>query len=411
MTLRQTIALELQRLLRHSEARNPQLTQLFWESTLRCNAHCLHCGSDCNAATGCTDAGAAATTERNLEWAPGHPDSWKNAEAADFLKVIDEEITPHVDPHNVMIIISGGEPLMRKDLEEIGRALYEREYPWGIVTNGIAMTKQRFEALCQAGLRAISVSLDGLEEDHLWLRQHPLAYEGAIRTIRLAVDAHIAMDVITCVTPRILDKLPEMHRLLTSLGVPAWRLVPIEPMGRAASNPQLVLSPSQLRQLMDFIATAERTSDRGPGLLAPVSSSPNLVLSAVPAAPATPATPPTRRMRVSTGCSGFLGDYEGRVRDHLFHCAAGLSVASILVDGSISACTSIRGKYYQGNIYRDKFWDVWQNRFQPYRDRSWMRRLEPCNRCKVWRYCEGNGMHLREPDGHLLRCQYHQLFS
>ncbi len=48
---------------------------------------------------------------------------------------------------------------------------------------------------------------------------------------------------------------------------------------------------------------------------------------------------------VSYSCEGYLGTYEGKVRDHLYQCAAGISVASILIDGSISACTSIRGKY------------------------------------------------------------------
>ena len=109
---------------------------------------------------------------------------------------------------------------------------------------------------------------------------------------------------------------------------------------------------------------------------------------------------------MSYSCEGFLGDYEGDVRDHLFHCAAGVSVASILIDGSISACTSIRGKYYQGNIYKDDFWDVWENRFQPYRNRSWMRKQEPCDQCKVWRYCEGSGMHMRREDGSLMLCHY-----
>ena len=111
---------------------------------------------------------------------------------------------------------------------------------------------------------------------------------------------------------------------------------------------------------------------------------------------------------VSYSCEGFLGDYEAEVRDHLYQCAAGLSVASILIDGSISACTSIRGKYYQGNIYKDHFWEVWENGFKPYRDRSWMRETAPCKDCKVWRYCEGNGMHLRREDGSLMLCHYHK---
>ena len=61
--------------------------------------------------------------------------------AEDFLKVIDEEVTPHVNQREVMIIVSGGEPLMRKDLAQVGRALKERGYPWGMVTNGLALTE------------------------------------------------------------------------------------------------------------------------------------------------------------------------------------------------------------------------------------------------------------------------------
>ena len=60
----------------------------------------------------------------------------------------------------------------------------------------------------------------------------------------------------------------------------------------------------------------------------------------------------------------FLGGYEAEVRDNFYQCAAGISVASIRVDGSISGCTSIRGNFHQGNIYRDDFWEVWEHRFE-----------------------------------------------
>ena len=248
--------------------------------------------------------------------------------AEDFLKVIDEEVTPHVNPREVMIIVSGGEPLMRKDLAQVGRALKERGYPWGMVTNGLALTEKRFRELREAGLRSITVSCDGLEEDHIWMRQHPLAFEGATRAIRLC----------------------------------------------AAENPELLLTDEQFRFLMDFI-TAERKAGR----------------------------------HVSYSCEGFLGDYEGKVRDYLYQCAAGVTVASILIDGHISACTSIRGKYYQGNIYKDSFWRVWEEEFKPYRDRSWMKKTEPCKDCKAFAFCEGNGMHLRREDGSLMLCHLHRL--
>lgn len=352
MRLRLRLALRLEQLRRRNMKVLHPLQQLFWESTLRCNVHCLHCGSDC----------VSSVTQPDMP-------------AADFLKVIDEQITPHVAPHNVLIIISGGEPLMRKDLEEVGRALYDRGYPWGMVTNGLALTKERYQSLRQAGLRSLTISCDGLEEDHVWLRQHPLAFEGATRAIRLAAaDKSLTWDVVTCANQRNYGHLSEIREMLWSLGVRDWRVFGIDPMGRAADNPELLLTDEQFRGLMDFIAK-ERAEGR----------------------------------HVSYSCEGYLGEYEGRVRDHLYHCAAGVSIASILIDGSISACTSIRGKYYQGNIYKDAFWDVWENGFKPYRDRQWMKESGPCKDCKAFDFCEGNGMHLRREDGSLMLCHLHRL--
>jgi radical SAM enzyme (rSAM/lipoprotein system) len=275
----------------------------------------------------------------------------------------------------VLIVISGGEPLMRKDLADVGEALYKRGYPWGMVTNGLALTEERFRRLRQAGLRSITISLDGLEQDHIWLRQHPLAFEGACRAIRLcAVEKDLAWDVVTCVNQRTINKLPEIRDLLWSMGVRNWRVFGIDPMGRAAENEELILTDEQFQYLMEFIV-AERQAGR----------------------------------HVSYSCEGFLGDYEGKVRDYLYQCAAGVSVASILIDGSISACTSVRGKYYQGNIYKDSFWRVWEEEFKPYRDRTWMREMEPCKDCKAFEFCEGNGMHLRREDGSLMLCHLQRL--
>jgi radical SAM enzyme (rSAM/lipoprotein system) len=352
MKLRVKIALWLESIRRENLKQLHPLQELFWESTLRCNVHCLHCGSDC--------VSSAQTPDMPAE---------------DFLKVIDTEITPHVDPHKVLIIISGGEPLMRKDLADVGRALQRRGYPWGMVTNGLALTEKKFRELRAAGLRSLTVSCDGLEKDHVWLRQHPLAFEGAMRAIKLCVaDKKLAWDVVTCANQRNIDHLPQIREMLWSWGVTDWRVFGIDPMGRAADNPELLLTDEQFKQLMGFIVS-EREAGR----------------------------------HVSYSCEGYLGTYEGRVRDHLYQCAAGLSIASILIDGSISACTSIRGKYYQGNIYKDSFWDVWEHGFKPYRDRSWMRQSEPCKDCKAFRYCEGNGMHLRREDGSLMLCHLHRL--
>lgn len=350
--LKRRLALEVTRRYHKNNKILHPLQQLFWECTLKCNVRCRHCGSDCKS--------VSETPDMPLE---------------DFLNVIDKSITPHVDPHHTFIIISGGEPLMRPDLERCGTELMRRGYPWGMVTNGLALTKEKLAALMRAGLHSVTVSLDGLEEDHNWMRGHQHSFQRATEAIRnIAADGRLAWDVVTCVNKRTIKQLDQIKQLLISLGVKHWRLFSIVPMGRAANEPELMLSNEEYKQMLDFIVAT-----REEGII-----------------------------EAAYSCEGFLGNYEGRVRNHLYRCEAGVSIASILIDGNISACTSVRGKYYQGNIYKDDFWDVWENRFQPYRDRSWMKTGQ-CGDCKMWRYCEGNGMHLRREDGSLMFCHLDRL--
>ena len=355
LSLKQRVGLELQRSLRHNSAQLHPLRTLFWECTLRCNMSCRHCGSDCKVQP-----------------------AVKDMSAADFLRVIDS-ITPHVDTHKVFVIFTGGEALLRDDLEEVGLELYRREYPWGLVTNGFLLDEKRLESLLASGMHSITVSLDGFEEQHNWIRRHPQSFAKAVEAIKLlAQQKDVLWDVVTCVNPQSYPHLHEFRDFLVSLGVPAWRLFSIFPMGRAAHDPELQLSDEQFRGILDFIK-GERLKVKG-----------------------------ERSIDVSYACEGFLGSYEQRVRDYFFYCRSGVEVASIRCDGAISGCTSVRSHMDQGNIYKDDFWDVWQNRFQMMRDRSWARK-DQCKDCKVWRYCEGSGLHLYDDDGNLLVCHYHRL--
>lgn len=346
LSIRQKVALELHRRLKKTHRKEHPLRQLFWECIWRCNLSCRHCGSDCKSSSSLPDM-----------------------PAADFLRVVDS-LLPHVDPHRLNVVITGGEPLVRDDIEYVGSQLYDREMPWGIVTNGLLLTSSRLENLRAAGLHNITISLDGLEEDHNWMRNHPGSFKRAYEAIRLAAKASdLNFDVVTCVKRRSLPRLMELKELLVDAGVKKWRLFTIFPAGRAADYPEFNLTREETEILMRFIVDTRKEG----------------------------------RIKASFCCEGFLGNYEGKVRDNFFECQAGVTVGSVLLDGGIGACPSIRADYRQGNIYKDDFWDVWQNRFGQNRDRSWMR-CGDCADCRFWRYCEGNGMHLRDSDGNLMHC-------
>ncbi|MCM1348161.1 MAG: TIGR04133 family radical SAM/SPASM protein [Firmicutes bacterium] len=351
LSIRRRLALEINRKLRHQRVEMHVMRQLFWECTHRCNLNCLHCGSDCSS---------------NAD----HPDM----PASDFLNALDQ-LLPHVDRHGLNIVITGGEPLMRADLEQVGLELYHRELPWGIVTNGLALTPQRFDKLLRAGLHNITVSLDGLEDAHNRMRGNPKSFDRAWNAIKMIADnGTLNFDVVTCVNRNSLSQLPRMAEMLTEAGVARWRLFTIFPSGRARRYPEFNLTNSEFHQLMKFIATLRKQGGIIP----------------------------------SYCCEGFVGNYEGEVRDYFYSCEAGISIASLLIDGSIAACPSIRADYSQGNIYKgDTIWDTWQNRYEAYRNREWMR-TGICSDCKMFRYCEGSGMHLREADGSIKHCFFHR---
>lgn len=352
MKLRKRLQMEVFRQIRHNRVKLHPLEQLFWECTLRCNLQCRHCGSDC----------------KTTNLTPDMP-------REDFLRVVDS-VLPHVDPHKLMVVITGGEPLVRQDIELVGDELYKREMPWGIVTNGWLLDEARLRSLLNAGMRSLTISLDGLEEDHDWMRGRKGSFERTWRAIGLLCRTQgLVWDVDTCVTRRNLSHLDEMYRELERIGVKRWRLLTVFPMGRAAQDPDMQLTDDEFRGLMERIKLWRVRYRQG--------ESP---------------------MSCYYGCEGFLGNYEGEVRDHFFVCQAGVTVASVLADGSISACSSIRSDYHQGNIYKDDLWEVWEKGFKPYRDHEWMH-TGACKDCKMWRYCEGGGMHLRNEDGSLLLCR------
>ena len=346
LKLRRRIALDIVRRLQDEAVGEHELRQLFWECTLRCNLSCRHCGSDCHVQS-----------------------AVKDMPVEDFCMALDS-VAREYDPHKVMVNITGGEPLVRTDLEACGRVIYERGFPWGMVTNGLTLTPERYASLLASGLRSMTISLDGLGEVHDWMRGRPGTFKKASEAIKMVIDSgEIEFDVVTCVNKRSLPQLPALKEYLISLGLKAWRLFTIFPVGRAAGDPELLLDGAELRQLMDFIKATRKEG----------------------------------RIKASFACEGFLGNYEGDVRDQFYMCEAGVTVGSVLADGSISACPSIRADYVQGNIYKDDFLDVWKNKYQPYRDRSWMKKDE-CADCRYWKYCRGNGMHLRDENGRLVQC-------
>ncbi len=362
---------------RELEIEKHELNYLFWECTLRCNLNCLHCGSDCVKTSGV-------------------PDMPKE----DFIAVLNDIKAKNTAPR-LTVCITGGEPLVRNDLEDVGKEIVKRGFNWGIVTNGMLINEKRFYSLINAGMTSMSYSIDGFEKEHTYLRINPESYKKVCEGIKLASDfqkkypGRLVYDVITCVHKGNLGILRALRDDLIERGVPQWRIFSIFPEGRAAYN-DLSLTNEEYKQLMDFIVETRNYKDKQ-----------------------------GRSIHLNYSCEGYLGDYELKARDFFFFCRAGINVGSVMCDGSMSACLSVRSPdFIQGNIYDGgttdekghktigtSFMDTWNNKYKNMRDRSWAKQGK-CAKCKQWKNCRGNGLHLHhDMKCEVAHCNYEMLNS
>ncbi|MBI2388813.1 MAG: radical SAM protein [Deltaproteobacteria bacterium] len=325
--------------------RQPDLTYLFWECTLRCNLRCAHCGSSCEAKSPLDEL----STEQ-------------------ILRVLDT-IAEDFDTSRIFVSITGGEPLLRKDLDEVVAHMTRIGLRSCIVTNGTLLDEARARRLFDAGMRTVTVSVDGLEAEHDAVRgkgtwPKALAALGAARRAGITT-----VEAITCVRPANLGALRAIERAVRDAGAQLWRCITIDRMGRLAGQdaPDMWLEPPQVRALLDHVAARRAEIERAGG---------------------------DEDVRFS--CGGFLGVRRERdVRPEGGQCYAGSCIASILCNGDVGACPSIpRAWAREGSVLQERFSTIWRERFARYRDLSW-RHEGPCEGCSWFDTCLGGGLHER----------------
>lgn len=332
------------------------LSYFFWETTLRCNLNCRHCGSDC---------------ARDMK-APELP--------AEKVLGVFKDVAEHYDPKKIMVAVTGGEPLVREDLFDILTKVSSMGFPWGMVTNGMLVNEDTVERCLAAGMKTVSVSLDGMEVSHNWLRNNKNSYERAVNALKLFVQSGrlSAIDAITCVSPENINELEDMYELLKNIGVNGWRLFTIFPKGRAEIHKDLLLNRSLLIQLFKFIKE-KRDKDDG--------------------------------FKISYSEEGYLGcEWEREVRDDFFYCGAGIHIGGLLVDGTYSACPSLSRNWAQGHVDELPFSQAWETRYKNMRDRSWMR-TKDCASCKEWNNCNGSSLHLWDWEEERPKACHYQLLN
>ncbi|MCR5608441.1 MAG: radical SAM protein [Lachnospiraceae bacterium] len=322
---------------------NPRLTYLFVELTEQCNLNCLHCGSSCN-------------------------QSKKQYIDTKLLLDAIRKLANDCNPKGVMVCLTGGEPLLHPDFFLIVKEIVDLGFSWGMTTNGTLIDRDMAVKLKTYNLKSVTISIDGLKESHEWLRRVDNCFEASMEAVSFLNEAGILVQITTVVHKKNISELDDMYKLMCGLNIASWRVINLEPIGRANESKDLLLSKEEIIYLLDFIKN-KRYDNSCP-------------------------------MDVRFGCSHYLSyEYEHEVRDNYFICGSGIYVGSILCNGDIYSCLDIerRKELVQGNIKTDRFYDVWINRFKEFRaDRAKL--SEKCSKCSERSFCNGDAAHTWDYD-------------
>lgn len=281
-----------------------------WEVTLACNLKCQHCGSR---------AGRPRADELNTE------------EALDLIDRLAALGTRE-------LTLIGGEAYLRRDWIELIRRSRNHGIRTAIQTGARNLTDKRLDEAADAGLQGVGVSIDGLPDLHDRVRGVPGSYDQAIDALKRAKARGLAVSVNTQIGAETADHLPELMDRIIAAGATHWQIQLTVAMGNAVDNPELLLQPWRLIEVMPLLARLYREG-LARGLLMIVGNN-----------------------------VGYFGPYErmwrglGDDTDHWNGCSAGQTGIGIEANGAIKGCPSLATSLYTaGNVRDMSIEDIWRH--------------------------------------------------
>ncbi len=136
-----------------------------------------------------------------------------------------------------MVIITGGEPMLRKDLEDIVKLSSDLGFVTVLATTGIGFSEERGKRLVEVGLKGVSVSVDSVDPHfHDSFRGVKGSWKRAIETLKICKDLGLETQINTTVTDQNLDQIEEIRDLAVDLGVKILNFFFVVCTGRAVRS-------------------------------------------------------------------------------------------------------------------------------------------------------------------------------
>ena len=331
--------------------RNPPGPVVIWNLIRRCNLTCKHCYS--------------ISADKDF---PGE------LSTAEVFKTMDDLKAFHVP----VLILSGGEPLMRPDIFDISKRAKDMGFYVGLSTNGTMIDESNIDAIAAIGYDYVGISIDGVRETHDKFRRKEGAFDESMHGIRLCHEAGIKVGMRFTLTMDNAHELPELLNIMEQENIDKFYLSHLNYAGRGNKNRKDDVVHQLTRNAMDLLFdTCWQHVESG------------------------------REREFVTGNNDADGVYllywiEKHFPEKLEHMRAKLAQW-----GGNSSGVNISNIDNLGNVHPDTFWwdynlgnvkerpfsEIWQDRSDPLMDglKSQPRPLEGrCGKCAYLDVCGGN---------------------
>lgn len=300
--------------------------QLSWFVSNKCNLNCIHCGVSAN--------------QRK----------YKEVSFSDF-----ENIIPALKDIGVeYITLSGGEPLLRKDILDIINLLKTNNFKVGMVTNATYINK--LKNLKPENIPdALSISIDGLEKNHSEIRKNNNNFNQTIEGIKTTKQLGVKIvSIPTCVYPNNIQDLDQLRDTIFAQGADQWILRPVSPSGRADGKLEYEMSYTQIKDLLIYV---KENIEKG--------------------------------YEVTVGSDlGYLGSLDSYIYLSPYFSSIGWNSMSMLPNGDIKGFDE-EHLPIEGNIFNDNLKDIWNNNFKYFRDPYIP---DDCITCEYFGNCRGGNI-------------------
>jgi AdoMet-dependent heme synthase len=328
--------------MKNTHIKNDSPRLIAWEITRSCNLNCVHC---------------RASSEKGPY--TGELDTNKAREILNQIAILGRPI----------VILSGGEPLIRNDIFELAGYGTELGLRMVMATNGTMLTAQTAREIKASGIQRVSISLDGADsEGHDRFRQVPGAFDSAIKGIEILKKTGIEFQINTTVTRHNRDEIDKILGLAVRLGAAAHHIFLLVPTGRAKDMADQEIDAGEYERLLSWFYDMRGKTP----LHLKATCAPHYY----------------RILRQKAHEKGERVDFDNYGMDAMTRgCLGGTSFCFISHRGIVQPCGYL--ELNCGDLEKDTFEDIWRNSdiFKRLRDFSGYK--GKCGICEYRRFCGG----------------------